>query len=34
VDAMLRDVEAQLAPFGRGDCITEVVVSTAQIARR
>ena len=33
VDAMLRDVEAQLAPFGRDGHVTEVVVSTAQIAR-
>jgi SAM-dependent methyltransferase len=34
VDAMLADVEARLAPFGRDGLITEIVVSRADIARR
>ena len=34
VDAMVVDVEAQLAPFGREGLITEIVVSRADIARR
>lgn len=34
VDAMLADVEQRLAPFARGGALTEVVVSTAHIARR
>jgi SAM-dependent methyltransferase len=34
VDAMLADVEGRLAPFARGGMITEIVVSTAQLARR
>jgi SAM-dependent methyltransferase len=34
VEAMLRDVEAQLTPFSRDGIITEVVMSTAQLARR
>jgi protein-L-isoaspartate O-methyltransferase len=34
VDAMMADVEAQLAPFGRDGLITEIVVSRADIARR
>jgi hypothetical protein len=34
VDAMMADVEAQLAPFGRDGPITEIVVSRADIARR
>jgi ubiquinone/menaquinone biosynthesis C-methylase UbiE len=34
VDAMLADVEAQLAPFGRDGLVTEIVVSRADIARR
>jgi SAM-dependent methyltransferase len=34
VDAMLADVEAQLAPFSRDRRVTEVVLSTAQVVRR
>jgi SAM-dependent methyltransferase len=34
VDAMLRDVQARLLPLGREGLITEVVVSTAQVALR
>ncbi len=34
VDAMLRDVEAYLTPFGRDNVITEAIVSVAQIVRR
>jgi SAM-dependent methyltransferase len=34
VDAMLADVEGRLAPFARDGILTEVVVSTAQLARR
>ncbi len=34
VDAMLADVEARLAPFGRDGLLTEIVVSRADIARR
>jgi SAM-dependent methyltransferase len=34
VDAMLSDVEGRLAPFARGGMITEIVTSTAQLARR
>ena len=34
VDAMLADVEAQLAPFGRNRLLTEIVVSRADIAQR
>ena len=34
VDAMLADVEQRIAPFAREGTLTEVVVSTAQIARR
>lgn len=33
-DAMLRDVEARLMPFSHDGILTEIVVSTAQIARR
>ena len=33
-DAMLRDVEAHLTPFGRDNVITEAIVSVAQIVRR
>jgi SAM-dependent methyltransferase len=33
-DAMLRDVEARLAPLSRDGSITEVVVSTAQVVQR
>jgi ubiquinone/menaquinone biosynthesis C-methylase UbiE len=33
VEAMLADVEARLAPFGRDGLITEIVVSRADIAR-
>jgi SAM-dependent methyltransferase len=33
-DAMLRDVEQRLAPFGRNGVITEIVVSAAQIVTR
>jgi|GraSoiStandDraft_15_1057317.scaffolds.fasta_scaffold71421_2 SAM-dependent methyltransferase len=33
-DAMLRDVEARLAPYGRAGLLTETVVSIAQVARR
>jgi hypothetical protein len=31
---MLRDVQARLLPLGREGLITEVVVSTAQVALR
>jgi SAM-dependent methyltransferase len=34
MDAMLADVEQRLAPFAREGTLTEVVVSTAQLARR
>jgi ubiquinone/menaquinone biosynthesis C-methylase UbiE len=34
VDAMLADVEARLKPFARDDAVTEVLVSTADVARR
>lgn len=34
IEPMLRDVEARLTPFGQNGVLTEVVVSTAQIARR
>ena len=34
VESMLRDVEARLMPFSRHGVVTEIVVSTAQIARR
>ena len=34
MDAMLRDVEARLAPFSRDGELTEIVVSSAQVARR
>jgi SAM-dependent methyltransferase len=34
VDAMLADVEQRLSPFARDGLISEVVMSTAQIARR
>ena len=34
VEAMLRDVEARLAPFARDGVITEVLVSIADVARR
>jgi len=34
VDAMLADIEARLAPFGGNGRLTEIVVSTAQLARR
>jgi hypothetical protein len=34
VEPMLRDVEARLMPASRNGALTEVVVSTAQIARR
>jgi predicted TPR repeat methyltransferase len=33
-DAMLADIETRLLPFSRDGLLTEVVVSTAQIARR
>jgi ubiquinone/menaquinone biosynthesis C-methylase UbiE len=33
-EAMLRDVEARLRPLSRNGVLTEIVVSTAQIARR
>jgi hypothetical protein len=33
-DAMLRDVEQRLMPFGRDGLLTEIVVSSAQVARR
>lgn len=33
-EPMLRDVEARLMPFSRDGVLTEIVVSTAQIARR
>jgi len=33
-EAMLRDVEARLAPHSRDGHLTEIVVSSAQIARR
>jgi len=34
VDAMLADVEARLAPFGREGAVTETVMAVAQVARR
>ncbi len=34
VEPMLRDVEQRLSPLSRGGRLTEVVVSTAQVARR
>lgn len=34
VEAMLSDVEARLAPFGREGMVTEVAVSVAQVATR
>ena len=34
VESMLRDVEARLMPFGRNGVVTEIIVTTAQIARR
>jgi hypothetical protein len=34
VEPMLRDVEARLMPFSRNGVVKEIVVSTAQIARR
>jgi hypothetical protein len=34
VDAMLADIEARLQPFSEDGVLTEVVASTAQIARR
>jgi hypothetical protein len=34
VDAMLRDVQAHLLPLSHEGLITEVVVSTAQVALR
>jgi SAM-dependent methyltransferase len=34
VDAMLADIETRLQPFAREGVLTEVVASTAQIARR
>ena len=34
VDPMLRDVEARLMPFSHDGVVKEIVVSTAQIARR
>jgi SAM-dependent methyltransferase len=33
-DAMLRDVEARLAPLSRNGVVTDVVVSTAQVVKR
>jgi SAM-dependent methyltransferase len=33
-DAMLRDVEQCLMPFGRGGLLTDIVVSSAQVVRR
>jgi hypothetical protein len=33
-DAMLRDVEQRLLPLSREGSVTEVVVATAQVARR
>jgi hypothetical protein len=34
VEPMLRDVEARLMPLSRDGVVTEIVVTTAQIARR
>ena len=34
VEAMLRDVEARLRPLSRVGVVTEIVISTAHIARR
>jgi ubiquinone/menaquinone biosynthesis C-methylase UbiE len=34
VEPMLRDVEERLSPHSRGGCLTEIIVSTAQVARR
>jgi hypothetical protein len=33
-EAMLRDVEQHLLPLSRDGVVTEVLVSTAQVARR